>query len=341
MQRMDIGRAFEPAFRYMADMLFRPFMLRMWLALGFTFTVGYGLSSSTATPNPARFWRWNRTEGLWWAGRMASWLAHYWPLLLTGLLALVAIGLVFVWLSSVFQFVYIDNITRKSGAVAEPFARLMRLGGLYFLWRMAFGAVVLVAVGILAGLPLLVVFVPATSVATKVAAAVWAGMIGILLSILAAIIQILAKDFLVPAMYVRQAGVIEGWRTVLPALTANVGQTLLYLLMLAALGIGITAVGLIAALVLLVALAIPVGLLALLGYVAGQAAHLTWSPPVIGMAGALGLIVLLGYTYLFQCVMQPAYVFRRCFSLVVLGQADPSLATIPLETPPTTPPEQA
>ena len=340
MQRMDIGRAIEPAFRHMADTLFRPFTLRVWLALGFTFTVGYGLSS-LRIPNAARFWRWNSTEEPWWTGRMASSLAHYWPLLLMGLLALAAIALVFVWLSSVFQFVYIDNITRKSGAIAEPFARLVRLGSLYFLWRMAFGAVVLAAVGILVGLPLLVVLVPGTSVTTRVAAAVWAGMAGIFLSVLAAIIVILAKDFLVPAMYVRGAGVIEGWRRVLPVLSANVGQTLLYLLMLAALGIGITTVGLIAALVLLVALAIPVGLLALLGYAAGQAAHLTWSPPVIGIAAALGVIAFLGYIYLFQCAMQPAQIFRRCFPLVVLGQADPSLATIPPETPPTTTPEQA
>jgi len=44
MQRMDIGRAIEPAFRHMADMLFRPFALRMWLALGFTFMIAYGLA---------------------------------------------------------------------------------------------------------------------------------------------------------------------------------------------------------------------------------------------------------------------------------------------------------
>lgn len=260
-----------------------------------------------------------------------------------GLLVLVVIVLLLVWLSSVFQFIYVDNISRKSGAIAEPFARLKRLGASYFLWRLAFGAVVLLAMGVLIAAPLVAVFVPQSSagVTARTAVVIWAVAIGIPLIILAAIIDVFARDFVIPAMYVRGVRVIEGWHAVLPVLRANIGQTILYLLMLIALAIGIFIFGCIVAIVLLIALAIPVGLLALLGYLVWQAAHLTWTAPAIGAVAGLGILIFMAYVYLIECATQPAQIFRRSFSLIVLGQADPSLAAIPLAPPPAVPPAQA
>jgi hypothetical protein len=129
-------------------------------------------------------------------------------------------------------------------------------------------------------------------------------------------------------MYVRRVGVIEGWRTILPILKANAGQTVLYLLMLIALGIVIGIFGLMVFFISAVIFAIPVGLLAGIGYLIWTAANLTWNPLTIAVAVTFGGLALLAFIYFVQCAVQPAIIFRRAFALVVLGQADPSLATI-------------
>ncbi len=69
--------------------------------------------------------------------------------------------------------------------------------------------------------------------------------------------------------------------------------------------------------------------------------HLTWTVPVIAIVATYAFIVLMIYAYLVTCVVQPAYVFLQSFPLIVLGQADPSLATLPTGRPQPTLPSPA
>jgi hypothetical protein len=317
---MDVGKAIEPAFKHMIEMLFKPFVLRMWLALGFI-SIFAGGSGSGRFPNPSDFGNAGSDIG--------DWLREYWVFVVLGFLVLLLIGIFFTWLSSVLRFVYVDDITRKSGAVAEPFGRLVGLGTSYFLWQLAFGFAVLLAMGILIGLPFVAAFaMKAAGEAMMAVAVIWAILVFIPLMILTCIIEIFAHDFVIPAMYVRRVGVIEGWRTILPILKANTGQTVLYLLMLIALGIAIGIFGLLVFFISAVIFAIPVGLFAGIGYLIWMAAGLTWNPLTIAVAVTFGVIVFLAFIYFIECAVQPAMIFRRAFALVVLGQADPSLATV-------------
>ena len=334
MPRMDVGKAIEPAFKHMADMLFRPFVLRMWLSLGFI-SIMCGGGSGSGNIRIPDFSNWSNSDKT-----RHEFLPNGLPLPEASILLLIVLGavivlgiaLLFTWLASVFSFVYVDDIVRKSGAVKEPFARLKGLGTSYFLWSLAFGLIFILALGILVGLPLLAVFVPqGVSIVAKVVAVVWSVMIGILLFLAAVIIGIFAGDFVVTTMYVRGIRVMEGWRTVMPILKANVGQVVLYILLLIAFAIGICLFNLVVLLVSALIFVIPVGILALLGYLIGLALHLTWTPLVIGIVIALAVPVFFAFIYFIQCAVQPAMIFRRSFALVVLGQAEPSLATI---TPP-------
>ena len=343
MARMDVGGAIAPAFQHMVRVLFRPWELRKWFALGFVSLIAYGGGSSFQTPD---FSNWktsddSRREFL--GSSPISEIIQYWPLIALGVVILIGIWLLLMWLSSVLHFVYVDEVTRSSGAIREPFARLKGRGTSYLLWHLAFGAILMLALGLLVALPLILVFAlaPEAGTGAKVAAVVWAVIIGIPLIIIAIVIEIFATDFVTPVMYVRGVGIIEGWRVVRPILRANVGQAALYLLLLIGLGIVMAIFGIVVALLLALVLLIPVGLLVLPGYLIWQAGGLGWTPPVIGIAIGLGVIIFLGFIYLLQCAVQPALVFRRAYSLVVLGQADPSLVTVPTGTPPPAGAEQS
>lgn len=333
---MDVGSAFGPAFQYMTRLLFRPFVFKKWLGLGFAFLLagmggGFNFNfPSQREPNGPQ----QMPPPQW--DTVTTWLEHHILLVIAAGAAIFLISIVFIWLSSVFKFVYTEQIVRDTGAIKEPFARLKRLGKSYFLWQLGFALVVAIILGVLVALPILsvFVFVPDVGLGLKVGVTIIAALIGIVVIIGAGITDIFARDFVVTTMYVRNLKVLEAWRVVLPILRANAGQIILYLLILIVIAICIGIAGIFIALAVMLALLIPVGLLVLIGYLIFMAAHLTWTPVVIGIAATLGIIVLLGITYLMQCAFQPLGVFRRSFALIVIGQADPMLVTIPTGTIP-------
>lgn len=329
MPRMDVGSAIAPAFEHMTKMLFKPFEMRKWLALGFITMLAGGGGGHGNFRLPGNYDHGGGGGGPWPA--FERWIEHFWPILVIGVLFLIALGIVVMWLISVFHFVYLNDVARNSGAIREPFHRLRGAGTSLFLWNLVYGFIFLLLLGVLVGAPLLTVFVIARNVgaAAKVAAVVWAVLVGIAMILFACVIEMVVSDFVSTAMYVRGVGILEGWRIILPTLRANVGQVILYILLLIAFGIGIAIASVIVALTTMLIFAIPFGGIALAGFLIGKAIGLTMSIPVIAVIATYALAVLLTYSYTVSCLLQPAVVFLRAFSLVVIGQADPSLATIP------------
>lgn len=342
MPRMDPGNAITPAWNYMTQVLFRPFMLRLWLGLGFASLLtgsgggsfnfgvpsggGRGPSSSPIPgTTPAEI-------GLWVA-------SHMWLTVLV-VVAFFAVGIVFTWLSAIFKFVYLEQVVKVSGAVKEPFARLKRLGASYFLWLLAFGGVMLVLLGVLIGLPLLGVFVwtKNASFAAEVLVVAWSAIVFIALTIVASVIDIFARDFVIPAMYIRGIRVLEGWRVIIPILKANAGPSFVYLLLLIVIGFASAVAASFGALVVVLLFLLPIGILVGIGFGVWSIVGHTWSPGLIAYIATAGIALSAALAYAISTVLQPVAVFRRSFALVVLGQADPSLATIPVRPFPPPPP---
>ena len=329
MAKMNISAAFTPAFQHVARVLFRPFALKKWLGLGFVSMLAY----QSGGPNFNFPSSWGDSGGdepsfpeVW------AWMTDHALLVIAICAALVALMLLIGWLYSVMTFVYTDQIVRSSGAVREPFARLKRLGNSYFLFTLAFAAIAMLALAVLVGLPLVWVFaiVPHATAGAKVIAVVIAIVLGIPILIAASVIGLFSADFVIPAMYARGVRVMDGWRIVLPVLRANIGQSVLYVLMSIALGIAMTIAMLIVILITGLAMLLPVAILALLGYAIYLAFHVGWTTPVAAVVGVLAVAVGLFWSYLIMCAMQPVLVFRRSFALIVIGQAEPSLITVPI-----------
>lgn len=332
MPRMDVGNAIGPAFNHMVNVLFRPFSAAKWLALGFASLLamsGSGGSGNFNIPGGG-------DQGGSGMPDFGHWIAHYWPLLVIGFLALLAIGLLIAWICAVFNFVYIDQVVRNSGAIREPFHRLRRFGTSLFLWRLGFGLIAVLAMAVLIAGPLLAAFLPGSGVpiAAKVIAVVWAVGVGLGLIFVMLVIEALANDFVSITMYARGVGILKAWGIILPILRRNIGQVILYFLLLLAFGVGTMMMALMAAMFVGVLLLIPFGGVAVAGYLIVMAMHIKMSAPVIAVIATYALIAYLCFVYLVNCATQPAIVFLQSFSLIVLGQADPSLATIPNASPP-------
>ena len=189
---------------------------------------------------------------------------------------------------------------------------------------------------VLVGVPLFAAFAQKTGPVAQVLAIAWAIIVGVALVICMSVVNVFARDFVLTTMFARGAKVLEAWNTVIPILKANVGQSILYIGMLIIIGI-VTGIGsFVAVLAVMLAFAIPAGILALIGWGIYAASGNHWSAGLIAYSVIVGTPLFLAFLYASTCAMQPFLVFRKTYTLVVLGQADPALATVPI--PPATGP---
>lgn len=332
---MDPGNAFTPAFDYMVQLLFRPFQWKKWLALGFASLMAYPGSGgfnfnipSGGSPGTGKNPYGIPPE----LSQAGQWMLHHIALIILGVAALFALGLVLGWVASVFRFVHIEQIVRNTGAIKEPFSRFKREGTSYFLWLIGFGLVALAVMGLVVGLVLLIIVAtpdnPAPAI--KILVALLGAFVFLLLIVAISVIAVFAEDFVVPVMFARRVGVLEAWSIVRPILSANKGPSVLYILFVIVIAIGTAIVGLFAGLAVLIAFLIPGGVLAGIGYLIYNAAGRNWLSHVFLLyAIPAGALLFAALAYAANCVMQPAVVFRRAYSLTVLGRADPALALLP------------
>src|SRR5205085_2839847 len=141
-------------FDVMKAVLFRPFDLRKWLAIGFAaFLTGhFGGGGSGFNFNP---WRSAEKRHVERPFHIPGW-EHWRPwlplivlLVFTFMLALVVF---FMWLSARGTFVFTDCIVRNRGAVGAPWREYRQEGNSLFGFRLAISAASVVAVMLILGL---------------------------------------------------------------------------------------------------------------------------------------------------------------------------------------------
>lgn len=327
MTEMNVGEAISPAISHTARVLFKPFALRKWLGLGFVSLVaamgegGFHVNTNFGDE------RYERVIG--------EWIVHHVALVLAFVALLFLVGIALSWIGSVMRFVYLSQITRDPYAIREPFRRLIRIGTSFFLWKLAFGLIVALAFVALIALPIAGLYLShlTRDVGAIVAVVIWCVLLGLPLLVIATVVDLFARDFAATAMFVRNVGVIEGWRVVMPILRENAGQCALYVLLVIAIALVVGMASLFVLLAVGTVFAVVCGVFGLIGYGIYAAEGHMWSTTLIAYAIVLGTILFVAFTYAMSCASQPFYVFRRTFSLVVVGQADPSLTTVPEEHP--------
>ena len=199
---VSVATSVSTALEHTERILFRPFNLSKWFVLGFS---AFLASLGSGGGYSGNWRRWQGREELV-PQEVRSWVLEHLPLVIglgiAVLLLIIALTMLFQWLSSRGTFMFLDGIVRDRAEVSEPWRRFRSLGNRLFVFRFLAGLAVLggfLVIGLgIAGLAWFAIH--RGGCLTWVPAALLGGLA--LLFLLAAILffQVL-EDFGVPVMY--------------------------------------------------------------------------------------------------------------------------------------------
>jgi hypothetical protein len=311
---INVTEPMTAAYERMKLMLFCPFDLGKWFAIGFcAWLAGLGESGGyhgsfnnfNSTNNGASAWQDLRhayDRGHEYVLANLAWLV---PLVALGVLIVLALGILFLWLSSRGKFMLIHCVALNKAEVVIPWDQYASAANRLFGFRLLFSLAGLVLI-----LPLVVLMV------VLILQIVRTGYVGIgrimplvglgagmvLLTLVFALVQKLMVDFVVPIMYLRGGTCVGAWREFLRLLGGHAADLILYLLFQIVLAIG--------TLVVLAFLLI-----------------LTCCT-----AGCVMVLPYIGTVFLL-----PILIFKRAYSLYYLAQFGPEFDVFPPNSPPAAP----
>lgn len=216
----------------MKAILFSPFDMGKWFALGFTawLITLQGAGAILAVPAELAGSMGGGGEGL------AQFVVAYVVMIIVAgvivfFLAAV-LGLFFAWVQARGQFMFLDNVVHNTSHVAQTWRRWGRQGSSLFWWRLGYGlfcAAVLVVFMAAAVPGVLVPCIRAKTFLPAMAPAI-AGLTAAMLAfmIVAGYISRFLEDFVVPLMYRNRVGAMQGWRLFMDLTHGHVGKFLLY-----------------------------------------------------------------------------------------------------------------
>jgi hypothetical protein len=233
---ISITDAFSRGFDRMKADLFKPFDLNKWFVVGFTAFLAGLMDGHSSAGGGNR--RWDYHHGLHeffnFPYHAYHWLVSHplWSsLIISGLVLLIAVFVVFTWLSSRGKFMYLDNVVHNRALVSQPWNEYASNGNSLFLWRLVYGFIVffcfagifgfawvaarnyyLQHAGVMVWLPALLGFI----------------LLFLVLAIIVGYINLFLDSFVVPIMYKHKIGVLEGWHRFLSLLSENFFHFILY-----------------------------------------------------------------------------------------------------------------
>ena len=270
-------------------------------------------------------------------------LKRYLPWIILGLLLLFVLMLLWTYASSVFRFILFDSVLTDRCAIKDQWRQWRPQGMSFFLWRICYALGVAVLFGILFGGGALAVIStgvfknPRQHIALLVLGGICALLVLIGLIIVAALIAVFARDFVVPVMALEKVGVIEGWRRVIPMLGAEKKAYAGYVLMKIVLVVGGAILFGILTLVAVILIFIPISIAGVAAYWFAKAEGLQWHFPAIAIAVVFGMLALAVILYVIAFISSPAMVFFQAYVIDFLGSRYPALGErlYPPPVPPT------
>lgn len=329
------------AFNRTARMLFQPFRFWLWTRLGIVALMigeaGTGGAPSGANFNPYRggrhlhFFTRLLSESGWEEAR------PYILWIVLGGIAVLAVTLLWIYCASVYRFILLDSVLTGRCKLKEGWRRWKSCGAEYFVWVVGFGICSLIVLAGVIGLPIFAAYragwfeKPDQHLPGLIAAGVVLVLLFFALLISLAVIDLLARDFLVPVMACENVNATDGWRRLLELLSVDKAAYVVYVLMKVVLAVGSAIFFAIADLFVILFLLIPVIILVFLGVMIGQLA--AWSTSVVLLLTALALLVLAAILFVLGVVYAPGLVFFQSYAVEFLASRYEPLRTRLLPNP--------
>jgi len=261
------------------------------------------------------------------------------PAMLAGLItvaivAAFAVGIILMYVSSVMRFILFDSVIARECHIRWAWNRRLDAGWRYFVWKVAYVLLSLAFVAVVVGIPLAVAFANGWLKEPKehVGALLLSGVIPLLLllvfAVVAAVIFVLTKDFVIPQMALENIGAMEGWRRLWPMMKAESGAYAGYIILKIVLAIGVGLVIGIATLIIGVIFVVPTAAFSILAILSGKSAGMTWNVHTITLAVVIGCILLAIFFYLVSLISVPAIVFFPAYSMYFFAPRYPRLAAV-------------
>jgi hypothetical protein len=223
------------AWERMVVILFRPFSMGKWFALGFsawlaTFTSVTGNSFSYNSSGGDS----GGGNGLA-SGQFSSIMDQYAPVIIA-IVAVIAIfmiifGVLLFWLQARGHFMFLDNVITNRSLIKRPWREFKRQGNSLFLWNIAIVFITLMLIGMIFVI-LLISLWPCIHHQGGFALAVIGGSVAVFLTLLFIVtglyVGCFLNDFVSPIMRVGNLSVIPAWRRFLKIFKENPGVFLLY-----------------------------------------------------------------------------------------------------------------
>jgi hypothetical protein len=265
-------------------------------------------------------------------------IGQFLGLIAVGIFAAIVLAFVFLYINSVFRFILFDSVLRRQCSIGEGWQKWRRVGGRFFLWQIVFQISVWLFLLVLVGLPLALALAAGWTADLRhhigrliVGVILLVGLI-VVFVLTAAVVQVLARDFLVPIMALEGLDFADGWHRLLAMIRREKGRYAVYLLLKLVLSIAAGILFTIIAIIPALFVVVP-GVVAVL---AGRAAGMGWSVTTISLAIIFGTLLVLLLIYLIALVSVPATVFFPAYAIYFFASRYPNLDALlnPAPTPP-------
>jgi hypothetical protein len=320
-----------PALEHTKRQLFQPFRIGQWTRLAFVGLLAGELGANGC--NRSNF-QLPHHPGVPHVGFPAVNPALLVALFGVIFIAAFAIGIIFMYVSSVMRFILFDSIIARECHIREGWNRRLGAGWRYFVWKLLFALLMIAGAFALIGMPLAFAFAagwlrePKAHLPPLVLVGVIFLFAFLIFFVAAAVIFVLTKDFVIPQMALEEIDAMEGWRRLWPMMKAEkaayAGYIVLKIVLAFVAGILIG----IATVILGVMIAIPSIGLGILAVLTGKSAGLTWTPATIALAVTVGCILLVCFLYLVSLIAVPAIVFFPAYSIYFFASRYPRLSAV-------------
>lgn len=338
--------AISPAFEHTKRQLLQPFRFAQWIRLALVGLLAGELSSGGGcnAPNfnvPGRPGA-GHFPGPAWADTNLALLAGLIAVLVVAGLAL---GLGFMYVSSVMRFVLFDSVLARECHIRRGWVARQEPGWRYFLWKLLYALVALGAAIVFIGIPAAIAFAlgwfnqPKQHVVALVLGGIALFFLFAIVAITMAVIYVLTKDFVVPQMALENVGAPEGWRRLWPMLQAEKAGYAGYVVMKIVLAIGAAIILGIVDFILALIILVPAAGVVIATVMAAKAAGMGWTVYTITLAVVAACVLLAVFLFVTALISVPAIVFFPSYSIYFFAARYPALSAVlyPAPLAPATP----
>jgi hypothetical protein len=238
-----------------------------------------------------------------------------------------------IYVNSRMRFVLFDSVVSKECHIRRFWAQRRESAFRYFLFQLLLVLSILTAFAIIGGAAASFAFAfgwlrnPRQHLLPLILGGILLFFLIALSVVLAVLVSVLTKDFVVPQMALENIGVGEAWRRLWSMLNADVVNYGAYIGLKIALSIAAAIVMGIAAAIVLIVLAIPIVLIALVAVMGARAIGVAWNVYTMAVAVSGGAIVVVVLICGIALISVPTMVFFPAYALHFLSARYPALNT--------------